>query len=487
MSARLNRKQYTENNLIEALTAVRNGMSQRAACVTYNVPRTTLQNRLFNKVKKIVPGPDSFLSVQEELNIVEWVVSNWERGFPRRQEDIKASVKQFLDQSPRQTPFKNNIPGKKWYASFLKRHPQLVTRTTEAITDASSKISKTDIQGWFKKIRIYLESTNCSDILNDPSRIYNGDETNFLLCPKSGKVLAPKGCQIVYDIDQGQAKENLTVMFSFAANGDIIPPMIIYPYKRMPSEIINSVPSGWGIQNTDNGWMTSDVFCNYIEKLFYPALINSGIKFPVIIFLDGHKTHVTYKLSRICTDLKIILICLYPNATRILQPADVAVFKPLKDGWRNAVHNWRRENVGKPLNKVAFAPILKLVVDSNIKKQNIINGFRACGLHPFDETAIDYSKCLGRNKESDENVTGNITKEKIITLQDSKNIVGHTKYQDLVAVDYCSNINDNYSEDFVILHKLYNALITTNDENLLVLGRRKYTHWSRCRYHHSSK
>ncbi|KAJ8928685.1 hypothetical protein NQ314_018695 [Rhamnusium bicolor] len=98
------------------------------------------------------------------------------------------------------------------------------------------------------------KSKGWNDILKDPSRIYNGDETAFLLNPKqSSKVVALKGFKDVYEIDTAPAKSNLTVMFSFCADGETTPPIIIFPYKRMPKNIIDTIPSGWGVDNSNNG------------------------------------------------------------------------------------------------------------------------------------------------------------------------------------------------------------------------------------------
>jgi hypothetical protein len=76
--------------------------------------------------------------------------------------------------------------------------------------------------------------------------------------------------------------------------------------------------------------MTSEVFYEYIANVFHPFLVSQGVVFPVVLFVDGRKSHLTYQLSVLCNELKIEVIALYPNATRILQPADVAVFHPVK-------------------------------------------------------------------------------------------------------------------------------------------------------------
>lgn len=81
--------------------------------------------------------------------------------------------------------------------------------------------------------------------------------------------------------------------------------MIVYPYKRIPSEIRETLPPEWGLGLSDNGWMTREVFYEYIEKVFYPYLVAAKIKFPVVLFIDGHATHLTLKLSQLCDKLQI--------------------------------------------------------------------------------------------------------------------------------------------------------------------------------------
>ena len=101
-------------------------------------------------------------------------------------------------------------------------------------------------------------------------------------------------------------KENVTVIFTFAASGKITPPMIIYSYKRFPQNIRDSVPNEWGISISDNGWMTKEVFYEYISKVFYPYLKKNGTTFPIILFVDGHSTHQTLAVSRLCLKLEIV-------------------------------------------------------------------------------------------------------------------------------------------------------------------------------------
>ena len=100
-----------------------------------------------------------------------------------------------------------------------------------------------------------------------------------------------------------------------------------------------------------------------MKIFFYSFLISQGVIFPVVLFVDGHKSHLTYQLSVLCNKLKIEIIALYPDATRILQPADVAVFRPVKMYWREAVREWHAKHPGEFLNKVTFATLLREFID----------------------------------------------------------------------------------------------------------------------------
>lgn len=427
------RKKYTEENLLKALDAVKKGMSKKLASKTYNVPRGTIQSRL-RKPCKNLPGPDPILSNEEEGVLVQWVVDCCRKGFPKRKSDLQLSVASFLKKTGRDNPFKDDIPGKKWYDLFMRRHPELSERTAEAVTSASANVSEKDIKGWFHKIELYLKENNNFDILQDSSRVFNGDESNFQLCPKSGKVISLRGERDVYEVDHAAAKTALTVLFTFCANGDITPPLVVFPNKRLPKDITSSVPNEWGIGLSDTGWMKSELFYDYIKNVFHPYLIKRKVTFPVILFVDGHKTHLSLEVSKLCSKLEIVLIALYPNATRILQPADVSAFRPLKNAWKESVLKWRRDHPLETLTKNNFVPVLKEALEVGVKDTTVINGFRTTGLCPWNSEAINYKKCLGKESKHDEEpkddkskLQENSNKDRVMTRETLKNIVGQEK------------------------------------------------------------
>jgi len=188
-------------------------------------------------------------------------------------------------------------------------------------------------------------------------------------------------------------KENITTLLTVSDAGVIAPPLTIYKYKRMNQEIANFAPNFWGLGKTDNGWMTGEAFYEYFSYVFYPYLIKNNVKRPVIVFLDRHASHLNMHLGEFCKNNQIILICLFPNTTHILQTLDVAVFVPLKSKWKSIVRQWRMDHNGREIGKHNVPSLLHNILDSGDFKLSIKSGFWVCGLFPWNPDVVDYTKC----------------------------------------------------------------------------------------------
>lgn len=149
---------------------------------------------------------------------------------------------------------------------FLKRHPDISHRYAEEINNARATVIEANTRNWFEELEGFLTETNCADILKDPSRIFNADESSFQTCPKTGKVLGPISFDNFYEIKSGNEKEAITVMANFSADGKTVCPMVVYrsacsqmttlgalfdqptkdPFLNKDKDIIkNTLPDGW--------------------------------------------------------------------------------------------------------------------------------------------------------------------------------------------------------------------------------------------------
>lgn len=133
------------------------------------------------------------------------------------------------------------------------------------------------------------------------------DETSMWLAPKGGMVLAEKG-KPTYDFSASSDKENVTTSFTVSAAGEIAPPLTVFKYERLPQACVDKAPSGWGVVKTENGWMTSAAFYEYFANIFQSYLLEKQINKPIIVFLDGHVSHMSYELSNFCKEKGIILV-----------------------------------------------------------------------------------------------------------------------------------------------------------------------------------
>lgn len=142
-------------------------------------------------------------------------------------------LKKVLDQDGRQTPFKNNLPGKDWFYAFMKRHPEIAPRTPQKLGKERAAISWQKIVWWFEDLAKYLNDNYAEgiDILKDPSRVFNADESGFPQDPKSGKILAPRGSKNVYSTCSSH-KSQITVLACMSATAHCLPPMLVFPGER---------------------------------------------------------------------------------------------------------------------------------------------------------------------------------------------------------------------------------------------------------------
>ena len=257
MAPSRNLKTYTEDAISDCINSINAGKTLYAACKEFGIPMSTIRYRISgNWRNKFKPGPQSVLSADEKQNIADWLNEMQDRGFPVTRRVLLFKLKEFLaelaEANPdRVTPFRNNKPGKKrmsqclntnnlqylltsgrkWLRGFMRRNNSFSFRMPEALSSASSRVSEKDIRGSFNLIDGWLTENGMREILNDPARIFNADETSFFLHPKSKEVIARTGSRNVYEAEQAAAEHNVTVMFAFGAILLYILPIL--PGKRL--------------------------------------------------------------------------------------------------------------------------------------------------------------------------------------------------------------------------------------------------------------
>lgn len=242
---------YPEHKMTSAIQELRDNplFSVRSASLKYVVPYETLRQ----KVRGIKPqprrmGPQPLLTTAIEKRISTCLFNLADAGFPITKEQLLNNVAEYVSANGHQNLFANNLPGRSWFDAFKKRN-QISLRIATNINRAQARVSEKDVRGWFAKVKDFCSKHDGLDALNDPSRIYNLDESAFYLSPSPGRVIAKRGSKFVYNLVKNSEKQAITVLFGGTPAGTLAPPMIVFKNKRFPAEIRGILPCTWAIGN----------------------------------------------------------------------------------------------------------------------------------------------------------------------------------------------------------------------------------------------
>ena len=323
------RNQWEEVDIMAATDAVHSQqMTLSGSAKHYSVPRETLRRRVTGKVSMNARiGRPTVLMKDEEDEIVETCQVFAEWGFGLQKDDIKSVVAQFCQHSNRPNPFKNGTPGDDWWAGFLRRHPLLVRRKPQQLQLVRAQCSRVEtVNHWFIEcLKPTLDALNLHD---SPSRIFNVDEVGFPLSGRAKSVFVKRGMKSPQSLIPGSGRENITVQVCCSASGGLLPPYVVYTGQRLQYNCTSGGPLGTRYSVSPNGWMTGPTFLDWMKSLFLPSLPSQ--QSPVLLILDGHKSHISYEVRLLAREHNVHLLKLPQHLTHLLQPLDLLVFKPMK-------------------------------------------------------------------------------------------------------------------------------------------------------------
>ena len=194
------------------------------------------------------------------------------------------------------------------------------------------------IDDWFKKVEAFLKEINLSPDIS--SRLWNTDETGFCTSAASSLVLARKGSRNVHETSGGRGREFFTVLATGAADGTRLPPFILYKGKNLYARWTKDGPAGAVYGVNESGWMEGRNFVQWFEKQFVPAVASLLTTGPVVLFVDGHHSHLTLEL---------------------IQVARSSVYGPVKKTWKAILKDQRLKTVAEYVIKEEFPGMFNIV------------------------------------------------------------------------------------------------------------------------------
>ena len=162
-----------------------------------------------------------------------------------------------------------------------------------------------------------------------PGQIFNCDEIGMPLLHKPPKVVSHVGQKHPYAITSGD-KSNISILACSRATSYCIPPMVIFDRKHLQPEMTAGEVPGIFYGLSEKGWMDGELFEEWFKHHF---LVHAPPARPLLLLLDGHVSHYNLNVLRMAAEEEIIIFCLPPHTTHLLQPLDNGLFASLKSHW----------------------------------------------------------------------------------------------------------------------------------------------------------
>ncbi|XP_043470210.1 MFS-type transporter clz9-like [Leptopilina heterotoma] len=406
---------WTEEALTKAIKAIEsNSMKTKTAAKQFGIPSRTLRRRLKNAdLTKHNLGKGPILGYENEKKLVDHIKNLEKAGFPCTRMDIRRMAYQLAVKLKISHNFNEvtKLADKQWLLSFLERNKQLSVRQAEGISRARPVGFNREEIGKFFDLLEHTLITN--DVIGKPKRIFNMDESRVQMNNKPEKVVVTKGAKLVQQVTSSERGETISVVACNNAEGRFLPPIIILKGVYKKDEFLDGLPPGSdAYMNKKSAYINTDLFYKWLTEHFIPRKPAGK----VLLILDGHSSHtVSLNTLEVAKENDVILLGLPSHSTHGLQPLDKSFFKPFKTYFSSELRNWMINNKEKRINRYQSGKLIGSAWIRATTPSNAINGFRACGIHPFNPNIIpdhyfEISDAANRSVDTEtlEEATGDI-------------------------------------------------------------------------------
>ncbi|XP_048481245.1 uncharacterized protein LOC119693967 [Plutella xylostella] len=371
---------YSQESLKVAADLVRDkAISSYEAEKQFGIPRRTILNKAKSIHDKPVGRPTE-LSTEEEAHIAEAVNVSARFGCPLSLLDLRIVVFHYLSKIGKTHLFDGKMPGERWAHLFLERH-NFSQRATQNIKRSRAAKTVEEMNEYYSNLETSLKDVPDTNILNF-------DETNLSDDPGSKMCIFKKGTKHPERV-MNASKSAVSIMFSVTANGDCLPPYVVYKADHLWARWCENGPKNARYNRTKSGWFDMMCFDDWFKTIVLPwADTRDGVK---VIVGDNLASHLSIETIQLCQTHNIRFVFLPKNATHLTQPLDVAFFGPLKRKWREILTNYKASYKNtNSINKCHFPQLLQDLMNKieMTKENNIRKGFEGSGIFPFNPSKV---------------------------------------------------------------------------------------------------
>jgi hypothetical protein len=184
---------WADQQLAAALRAVEKGVAIETVASHYQIPRSTLRSHVTGLSRGRKRGKAPVLIVDEEQQLVDYIIQMQGLGFPLSLSQLKLKV--ALITQERATPFVHGIPGAGWLRWFRRHHPELALRLAQGLnTNRARGLCPANVNTLYNNLSEFYKRYKYP-----PSNIWNCDESGTQAGLNRGAyVLAKRGCSLYH-------------------------------------------------------------------------------------------------------------------------------------------------------------------------------------------------------------------------------------------------------------------------------------------------
>ncbi|KAJ8940498.1 hypothetical protein NQ318_004437 [Aromia moschata] len=203
-------------------------------------------------------------------------------------------------------------PGSKPYANFTKENME---KAVDAVREGMSQRAAA-IKFNVPRISLLRRVVALQDVKS--INLYNYDETNVTDDPGTKTVIVPRNTKRVERV-QEHSRASISIMVCGNANGDLLPPMVVYKALNIYENWTQGCPVGTKYASSASGWFDMNLFETWFFSILLPHVEATREAGDTVVLLgDNLASHFSPKVIEACRTSKIYLSPFPANATNLM-------------------------------------------------------------------------------------------------------------------------------------------------------------------------
>ena len=402
---KLNRTHKTIEEKIKIVRFAEQNSIHKAA-EKYNVDRKNIRSwksqlpdliTQTNKSTKMIMHSGKKPETEEiDDEIIEWILMNRKLGIAVTSWEVivkACSMKEELKKSSLSAL-------QKWCYRLLVRYHL----TFRAGTHVGQELPENYREKMFDFIKLNETYRKNNDL--ELAQVANMDETPLFLNMVRTKTIAKIGSKTVNIKTHGQEKVRVTAVLWIIADGTKLPPVLVFkgkPDGRIAKELgkhplveSKQVFSYWHRK----AWNNEDIMMKWINAV-WRKYAHFKLKKKNMLILDDASMHKTPGIRK-SIELSETKVMMIPDGlTRYLQPLDVSINKPFKDGIRRKYNEyWLEKGDVKVSRKEIIDWVGEVWYDDKLSTDMVVKSFKKAGVTLNTDGSED-NLFIGYNKDEE--------------------------------------------------------------------------------------